>query len=131
MTTHNTDTDIITIEVTLEVANWENPRYTLTVNGDNRIFNRRASHRLTNTHGDFLNGIFTTKGDADWGKTFSNGTIVKFLRGDTEVEVDFGDFWEPSAYENPALEIKRRVQAVNAAFDAVKETYTKVWTVDL
>jgi len=128
MTIHNTPRTII--EVTLEVANWENPKYTLTIDSVNRMFNHKASQRLTNTHGGFLNGIFTTKGDSDWGKT-GNGTIVKFLRGDTEVEVDFGNYWDAASYENPAKEIARRIGLVNAAFDAVEENYTKVWTVEL
>jgi len=120
-----------TVQVTLEVANWENPKYTLTVDSVNRIFNHKASQRLTNTHGELFSGIFTTKEDVHEDMTLGNGTIVTFLRGDTEVEVDFGDFWEPSAYENPALEIKRRADLVNAAFNAVEESYTKVWTVEL
>ena len=120
-----------TIEVTLEVSNWENPKYTLTVNGGKWGFNHRTSKRLTNTHGELFNGIFATKEDVHEDMELGNGTIITFLKGDTEVEVDFGNYWDAASYENPAKEIARRIGLVNAAFDAVEENYTKVWTVEL
>ena len=129
MTTHNTDTDIITIEVTLEKTDFGNPKYSLAVNGVEADFNYRTSKLLLGTRNENSNGIFTTERDGSG--AFSKTTVICFTREDTKVEVDLGGYWEPSSYVNPAQEIKRRVQAVNAAFDAVKEAYTKVWTVEL
>jgi len=129
MTTHNTPHTII--EVTLEVAS-DYPSYGLVVNGAEADFSYRTSRILTNTNQERCVGIFTTHDDVLGCFDPDMGTITSFTRGDVKVEVDLGTYWEPSHYANPALEIKKRVDLVNAAFDlANKSNKAKVWTVEL
>jgi hypothetical protein len=109
-----------TIEVTAEKTDWSAPKYSLTVDGELCEFDFNSSRKITNTQAHAMEGIFTN---------LANCTI-KFKRDDTEVRVEFGCAWDISSFENPALEIRRRIALVNDAFDAVKESYTKSWSVE-
>jgi hypothetical protein len=112
------------IQLTVKKAkeNWHKPEFTLLLHGDEEVsFNFETSRRLTETISESQRGIFS------YGLT----SKVEFRRGDTWVTVDFGSAWDIESYENPALEIKRRIELVDAAFDAVKQNYEKSWTVTL
>ena len=108
------------ITVTVDKKDWSKPIYTLIIDGVYyEEFGYKSSRLLTDT-------IW-----ADNGGIFSRYQEVDFMRGDTKVVVDFGGSWEPSEYSNPALEIARRVAIVNAAFDEVRESYERSYTVTL
>ena len=107
------------VTVKVSKTDWKSPEYSLSIDGVSYDFRHAASRILTDTeHEDDL-GIFSRYQEVD------------FMRGDTKVVVDFGSPWDPSRYENPALEIARRVNLVNAAFDEVRENYERSYTVTL
>jgi hypothetical protein len=110
------------IEVTVSKIDWNKPTLTLTVNGEIQdsyyLYNSR---KITNTQEHNWLGIFTT----------CTSKPVWFVRGDTQVTVDFGGAWELSSHANPASEIARRIALVNTAFDEVKESYSKSWTISI
>jgi len=108
------------VEVKCEKTDWNNPEYTLILDGEVPKCKRSGSNTLVKATNPFGRGVFT-----------EDEEIVSFIRGNTRVEVNFGTPWDISAYENPALEIARRVSLVNAAFEAVKENYTSTWTVEI
>ena len=120
---------ITLVKVTLEPKSKSG--YKITVNGVEEDFSYKTSRLLTQTHSASSNGIFTTDEDTIGSSDREMGTVVFFARGKAKVEVDLGSYWNPDplGYENPALEIKRRIALVNAAFKAVEEANTtKVWT---
>lgn len=110
------------IEVTInkpeytKKTDFKKPTATLTIDGEIAKPNYHTSRRLTNTSSEFGNGIFTD----------IKGKDVYFTRGNVKVVVDFGgtfDIFE----DNPALEIKRRVELVEQAFQEFDENYTRVY----
>jgi hypothetical protein len=108
----------LTVKETKE--DWCKSEFTLLLHSDEQVyFNCQTSRRLTETTNESNRGIFSSRPTAE------------FLRGDTWVTVDFGSDWNIESYENPALEIKRRIELVDAAFNAVKQSYEKNWTVTL
>ena len=108
---------IITVKATKN--EWSKPQFTLFIDDEQSEWNCFSSRKLTRTVYEDGNGIF------------NNSEIVKFRRVDTWITVDFGSVWNIEDYSNPAVEIKRRLQLVETAFEAVSLTYKKVWTVKL
>lgn len=103
-----------------------NPKFELTIDGKcistdliNYVFLYKISRKLTDTSNESGNGIF--------GAGYCE---QRFHRNDTSVTVDFGNGWDVNKFTNPTLEIKRRVDLVQAAFNKVKETYKQSWTVE-
>lgn len=109
---------VITVKETKN--QWQDPFFTLFVDDEQSDFSHYGSQLLTNTCNEDGDGIFNTE-----------KTVVRFKRKDTWVTVDFGAEWYVTSYSDPAQEIKRRVQLVEEAFQAVSESYEKVWTVNL
>lgn len=99
---------------------WQAPVFTLLIDGEQYDFLHQASRLLTNTWSEDGKGIFNA-GD----------TVVRFKREDTWVTVDFEAVWDVKKYDNPAQEIKCRILEVEKAFEAVSESYEKVWTVEI
>jgi hypothetical protein len=111
----------VTVTVTATKSDWEAPIYTLWIDGSESDFDERASRLLTETTKEYyFKGIFNR-----------TTTWSKFCREDTEVSVDFGDIWDVDNYENPAIEIQRRVALVADAFEEARESYEKSWTVTI
>ena len=108
---------IITVKATK--TDWSKPIYTLDIDGVSYGFKHDDSRILTDTTWSQTGGIFARYPEVD------------FIRGDAKVSVDFGDAWDISEYVNPALEIQRRVALVHAAFDAVRESYERSFTVTI
>ena len=109
---------VITVKETKN--QWQDPFFTLFVDDEQSDFSHYGSKLLTNTCNEDGDGIFNTE-----------KTVVRFKRKDTWVTVDFGAVWNIALYQDPALEIKNRIQFVEEAFEAVSEGYEKVWTVNL
>lgn len=109
------------ITVTCIKTDWANPVYSLEIDDMQHKFNASASWALTEAicDSDEL-GMFSG---------FDSEPV--FRRDDTVVAVDFGDSWYVCQYPNPAQEIARRVGLVNEAFEAVRESYEKSWTVTI
>jgi len=109
---------IITVKETKN--QWQDPFFTLFIDDKQSDFSYHSSRLLTNTCNEDGGGIFNTE-----------DTVVKFKRKDTWVTVTFDLSWDAKDYNDPAREIKRRIQDVEEAFEAVSEGYEKVWTVNL
>ncbi|MCA2595946.1 MAG: hypothetical protein IM526_12795 [Microcystis sp. M38BS1] len=111
------------VEVKAIKADLKKVKYDLVIDQQDYPFNGKAvnaSRTLTNTSNEDGRGIFNDVDISVW-----------FIRDDVRVYVDFGSAWNIETYENPALEIKRRVELVNAAFEEVKESWEKSWTVEI
>ena len=110
------------VTVTVVKTDWEKPEYSLSIDWVYyEAMGYKASYILVGAEcSSDSNGIFSS---------FCSEPI--FRRDDTTVSVDFGDTWDPSRYDNPALEIQRRVALVDAAFEAVRESYERSYTVTI
>jgi hypothetical protein len=112
---------LMTVITVKETKNqWQDPFFTLFVDDEQSDFSHYGSRLLTNTCNEDGDGIFNTE-----------KTVVRFKRKDTWVTVDFGAVWNIALYDDPAREIKNRIKLVEQAFEAVSESYKKVWTVNL
>ena len=109
-----------TITVKETKNQWQDPYFTLFIDDEQSNFTHYGSRKLTNTCNEDGNGIFN-----------DSESVVKFKRKDTWVTVDFGAVWNIALYQDPALEIKRRILDVEKAFEAVSESYERIWTVNL
>lgn len=111
------------MQVTVKVSktDWMDPIFSLAIDGISHLWGASASEALT--------GASTPNGLGIFHATIG---IIPFKRGDTTVIVDFGDNgWFPEDYDNPAAEIARRVNLVHDAFEAVRETYERSFTVTI
>jgi hypothetical protein len=109
-----------TVTVTVTKSDWENPSYALEIDGISYAWRHEASRALTATDYESGDGIF-----------HRDEETVEFTREATKVYVDFGAPWDPSAYLDPAREIACRVALVAAAFESVRSSYERSWTVTI
>ena len=109
-----------TIAVKETKEDWQDPFFTLFIDNEQSGFHHYASRRLTNTCNEDGGGIFN-----------EDKSTVRFQRKDTWLEVDFETTWDIASYDNPAQEIKDRIKLVEEAFEAVSESYEKIWSVNL
>jgi hypothetical protein len=114
------------VTVTVTKSDWENPRFSLAIEGEYYEFRHDASRILTQTNYEEEDGIFSREI-----ASYRDDFIFEFTRDDTCVLVDFGAPWSPTEYDNPALEIQRRVNLVNEAFNAARESYERSWSVTI
>jgi hypothetical protein len=108
------------VTVTAIKTDWARAEYSLVIDGVEFDFDRSASQTLTDTTSAHGHIIFD-----------SRNQNLCFWRQDTHVWVDFGSAWIIENYADPAIEIQRRVALVDAAFEAVRKSYEKSWTVTI
>ena len=108
------------ITVTCIKTDWAEAEYSLEIDGISYAWRHEASRALTATDYESGDGIF-----------HRDEETVEFTREATKVYVDFGAPWDPSAYLDPAREIACRVALVAAAFESVRSSYERTYTVTI
>jgi hypothetical protein len=116
-----------TITVVATKTDWAEAEYIISIDGAEADGNDgyddtldATSEYLSQSSSCYSEGIFN-----------SVCNRVKFTRDATSVLVDFESPWDYSKYANPAQEIARRVRLVNEAFEAVRDSYERTYTVTI
>ena len=108
------------ITVTCIKTDWAEAEYSLEIDGKPYAWRHEASRLLTKTDYEQGDGIFNRDEET-----------VEFTREATKVYVDFGAPWNLCWYLDPAREIACRVALVAAAFESVRSSYERSWTVTI
>lgn len=106
--------------ITKTKKDWTSPTYSITLDGktyDEYPWNLPLSNTLTCALAQGR-GIFSLRPE------------VLFTRDNTTISVDFGNGFDPNCTDLLG-EIKRRVELVASAFEAVRENYTVTWETDI